>query len=242
MQAPHSPFDMPSQINYFIDPYRVMKKYESCPLNAKKSKLNSYELGVVWKYIHGTNLNGAHNSLIDVKAQTDIILHKSFVPFINRSSSMQKITDIFTATQQNQWKRDMEPIRPVHAPWREQTRGDSVTWSPGRADQYTGPDGGPPAGPSQKMIEVARTAQTLACLFLAILPLSFFEKVAKYTYKYCYEDWVVEKVAKDRDGNEKKKKILVDCPAKTNGSNTPGRRHHCDKEKVKYKCENTQNF
>jgi len=45
----------------------------------------------------------------------------------------------------------------------------------------------------------------------------------------------VEKVAKDRDGNEKKKKILVDCPAKTNGSNTPGRRHHCDKEKVKYK-------
>jgi len=82
---------------------------------------------------------------------------------------MQKITDIFTATQQNQWKRDMEPIRPVHAPWREQTRDDSVTWSPGRPDQYTGPGGGPPAGPSQKMIEVARTAQTLACLSSALI-------------------------------------------------------------------------
>ena len=51
---------MPAKIKYFIDPYRVIGSYGSCSLNKKKSKLDSYELGVIWKYINdGYNLNGS---------------------------------------------------------------------------------------------------------------------------------------------------------------------------------------
>ena len=113
-QAPRSSLDMPSRLKYFVDPYRAISSYASCKLNPKKSKLDSLELGVVWTHIKGgTNLNGAHDSLVDVIAQTDIIVHPDFVPFINRTQSVQTISDIFTTTQQNEWKKQMEPVREV---------------------------------------------------------------------------------------------------------------------------------
>ena len=79
-QAPNSRYSLPANIKYFIDPYRVIEKYKSCHFNKAKSKIEAYELGVVWKYANnGTNLSGAHDSLVDVKAQTDILIHRSFV-------------------------------------------------------------------------------------------------------------------------------------------------------------------
>lgn len=48
-------------------------------------------------------------------------------------------------------------------------------------------------------------------------------KVAFYTKKYCYEDWVEQKIGKDRDGHDKKKPYFVDCTA-----DTPGARHRED--------------
>lgn len=233
-QAPGSPYTMPSKIKYFIDPYSVMMHYSSCKLNKSKSKLDSYELGVVWQYLKNENLNGAHDSLVDTKAQTDIFIHEYFVPFINRVASVKKIADIFTATQQNEWRKLMEPTRPVHKPWVEITKDNNITWEPARADKYTGPAGGGNAGPSQKMKGIVRTVDSLASLFIAIVPLSFFSEVAKRTHKYCYEDWVVKKTAKDRDGNTKKKLYFSDCPPLTDGEPTPGRRHRADNEKKKY--------
>ncbi len=47
----------------------------------------------------------------------------------------------------------------------------------------------------------------LSSIFLAILPLTFFSKVAKLTNKYCFE-WVVEKKVLDSDGNPKKRPYL----------------------------------
>ena len=87
-----------------------------CAFASTKSKLNSLELGVVWKYIMKLNLNGAHDSLVDAKAQSDIVLHPFFVPYINKGVSIQLITDIFTKTQTREWKKEMKPIRPVHSP------------------------------------------------------------------------------------------------------------------------------
>jgi hypothetical protein len=88
-QAPNSMFSLPLNIKYFIDPFRVIEKYKSCVLNKMKSKIKAYELGVVWKYANnGTNLNGAHDSLVNVHAQTDVFVHCSFVPFIDCSSSI----------------------------------------------------------------------------------------------------------------------------------------------------------
>jgi hypothetical protein len=99
-QAPRSCLSFPPQIQFFIDPYRVITSFKSCPLHKSKSKIEGYDLGSVWKYINGHNLNRAHNSLIDVKAQTNIIINKMFVSFINRSASIQTVDAIFSATQQ----------------------------------------------------------------------------------------------------------------------------------------------
>ena len=72
------------------------------------------------------------------------------------------------------------------------------------------------------MIHIARSAESLVCLFLAIVPLSFFTEIAKRTHKYCYEDSVVEKTAKDHDGNTKKKMYFSDYPPLIDGEPTPG--------------------
>ena len=139
-QAPDSPFDLPDSFGYFLDPYRVIAKMSSCKLNPEKSKLDSLLLGVVWKYINdGENLNGAHDSLVDVKAQTDILVHPYFVPFIDWSISIKLISEIFTKTEQNNMKKNMEPTRPVHRPWHNES--NDVTWAPSQKDSYDGPNG-----------------------------------------------------------------------------------------------------
>ena len=131
IQAPHSQLALPAQIKYFLDPLRVIKNYKGCKLHPSKSKLDSLELGCVWKHLNGRNLNGAHNSLVDAKAQSDIFLHQSFLPYIDRTFSIQPIDLICTATQHNAWKKDMEPIRPVHELWIELSQDDDITWTPG---------------------------------------------------------------------------------------------------------------
>ena len=139
-----------------------------------------------------------------MKAQTDILVHGSFVPFIDRSSSIQPIDEIFSRTVQNEWRKELEPIRPVHAPWVELTNEHNIMWEPRWQDKYTGPHGGPKAGPTQFIADIVRSAKDLCDIFLAILPLAFFERVAQLTEKYCYDDWVVERRKKDSDGNEMK--------------------------------------
>jgi hypothetical protein len=131
-QAPNSMYSLPPNIKYFIDPCCVIEKYKSCAFNKTKSKIKAYELGVVWKYANnGTNLNDAHDSLVDVHAQTDILIHCSFVTFIDCSSSIQLIDEIFSRTVQNKWKKELEPIRPIHAPWVELTKEqEDIKWEP----------------------------------------------------------------------------------------------------------------
>ena len=50
-QAPRSVLSLPVNLVFFMDPSVVIKHYASCKLNAKLSKIESYELGTVWKYI-----------------------------------------------------------------------------------------------------------------------------------------------------------------------------------------------
>jgi len=95
-QAPGSRCSLPQQIKFFIDPFRVVGYFKTCPINKTKSKIESYDVGSVWKFISNANLNGAHDSLIDAKAQTDIFIHKYFAPFINRKHTVQQIDAIFT--------------------------------------------------------------------------------------------------------------------------------------------------
>ncbi len=69
-------------------PYPSHYKYSSLLIRAASSPASSHvlftnrspnlrgsnDLDSVWKYIKGQNLNGAQNSLIDVKPQTDILI------------------------------------------------------------------------------------------------------------------------------------------------------------------------
>ena len=109
-------------------------------------------------------------------------------------------------------------------------------WRLDDCDCYTGHAGGVKVGPTTYIKIVARKANNLADMFFGLLPLSFFENVAKKTNKYAYEDGVLEKVPNDQDGNPKKKKVLVDHPLESDGKKTPGICHRADNEKYKFRA------
>ena len=165
---------MPPGMKYFLDPLKVIRHYKLCALCPVKSKLESLELGSVYKFITGTNLNGAHDSLVDVKAQTEIVTHPSFSSFINKSASICLIEDIFTASEKSKManKLELEPSRPVHEPWKELDKDSTFQWTPRREDTYNGAGGlGGTNGPSQKMKDGARTCD-LAEMFMTAFPLA----------------------------------------------------------------------
>jgi len=83
------------------------------------------------------------------------------------------------------------------------------------------------------MLEIARTAKFLADMFMFMVPLSFFEQVSIWTEKYCYKDWVIEKVGRDRDRKSKTRRHFEDVPAKKGRRIYHGRRHQAQKEKKK---------
>ena len=117
----------------------------------------------------------------------------------------------------------MEPLQPFHHPWVELSEEADVTWTPRGNDKYTRSSGRGFAKPTSSMTETARKASSLVDLFLFIVPLSFFQAVSKHTKKYCYQDWVVEKFAKRRDGSTKAVRHFVDVPKKIQGTPYPGR-------------------
>ena len=68
-------------------------------------------------------------------------------------------------------------------------------------------------------------------MFFGLLPLSFFGNVADQTNKYAYEDEVIEKIADDRDGGWKKRRILVEAQKNDDGTSHRSARHRADNEK-----------
>ena len=101
-------------------------------------------------------------------------------------------------------KRELKPIWPVHKPWQELSLDSNISWQPGPHDDYFSSAGGPlEHGPSSAVQQAARSATCPAVLFLFFIPLDFFEKVAKWSNKYAYKDWVEAKYGKDRDSNRK---------------------------------------
>jgi len=72
-QALRSQLSLPNAFMYFIDSLHVTRNYKGCKLHLSKSKL--------WKHLNdGQILNGAHDSLVDIKAQSDVLIHPSCVP------------------------------------------------------------------------------------------------------------------------------------------------------------------
>jgi hypothetical protein len=229
-QAPRSTLSFPPQLKYFLDPLKVIGEYSRCPLHKSKSKLESLKLGCVWKFISGDNLNGAHNSLVDVQAQTDIVTSKYFIDFIDLSKSIRSINDIFTTTEQREMTKQLEPSRPVHKPWQEFDPENDIHWEPKESDKYTGASGGAKEGPTLGA-DVAAVIG-LSQLFFYILPLPLFTYVADATKKYAYHDWVVPKDRLDRDGNTTVRPILSPITVGEGETLPPIARHRPDKSPV----------
>ena len=235
-QAPNSTELMPERLAFYMDPLKIMKKWKSCRLHKKHSKLDCFSLGNVWSYINdGRYLPDLHDSLVDAKAQVDLLLSAPFVPFIDRTDTLTTVDNIFGANQLRELQRELEPIRPVHEPWVELNAESDLNWEPSGHYSYTGSAGGSLFGPTSAILTQARTATNLACMFFFLLPLSFFAKIAAWTDQYCYKDWVVEKVGRNRDGNLKTKSHFEDVPELKKGQRRPKtHRHRGDREKTKY--------
>ena len=234
-QATGATESMPPKLKYFLDPFRVIKAYPSCRINPEHSGLKSLSLGAVWKHLNNDEtLEGAHNSLVDAKAQSDILFHPLLITFLDRSKSVVEISKVFNKNQLKDLEKENEPKLPVHEPWFELVPGDGFHWSPPPADEYTGVFGGGAFGPSSTMRQAARTAKDLSALFFLMMPLVFWREVARLSHKYCYTDWVVEKIGKDRDGNKKKMRYFEDVPPLLVGR-TKNKRHRVEEEKQRFK-------
>lgn len=204
LQAPRTELAMPTCFKFFLDPLKVIKHYKSCDLNPSKSKLESLESGCVWKFISGENLNGAHDSLVDAKAQTDVVVSKEFSSFIDRQQPIRLVEDIFLKKERSKMAQRQEPTRPVHKPWKELQSDEPFSWKPRPEDTYKGPRGGPKHGPTKKMKDAARSG-SLADMFLFLaLPMTILEYIAARTNTYAFDDWVVPTTRLDREGNAMK--------------------------------------
>ena len=170
-QAPNSIFQLPTNIKYFMDPMSVIREYKGCKLNKKHSKIESYELGVVWSFIKKCNLNGAHDSLVDVKAQTDIVIHPEFLKYINKTKTYRTIENIFSASEQSKLRKKLESSRDIHKPW-EELDERSDRWNPPSENTYTGFASGGRMGASNTIINCAKKTKyiPLAKLFLILFP------------------------------------------------------------------------
>ena len=126
-QAHGSTLDIPDKLWYFLDPLRIINYYKSCKLNRKHSKLDSYSLESVWQFISNKPLDGAHDSLVDVKAQTDVLTHESFLPFIDRAYSIRPIELLLSYREASEVRKGLETNRPVHGPWIELDQS-SASW------------------------------------------------------------------------------------------------------------------
>ena len=205
---------MPAGLDYFMDPSGVMKNYTSCRLHNSHTSLEGYGLEMTWCYIKGeTELPHAHSSLVDCKAQTDVVLDARFLPFIDRYTSIIPMDEVWVAKRAKAIRQQKELSRQVPPGW---TEDNTTTWTPPRNMQYTGPAGGGECGPSTKIksaIAQLNGLDPLVNLFLFLWPKTLLQQTAENSEKYARADWVKETVRMDHDGNQRKRSILQPCTA-----------------------------
>ena len=221
VQAPNTNLSFPDKLLFFLDPLKIIREYKGCKLHPSKSKLPNLCLGTVWKYIHNQNLDGAHCALVDCIAQTNIIKDKRFLDYIDKSKSVRTIESIFNRRQQLEIKKQLEPVLPVHFPWKE-LNAHSSSWTPHRDCTYAGAHGGGVFGPTQGVRKTAYDTESILHIFMMLFPEETFSFITSMTHKYVYEDWVKLKIQKDQDGNEKKTKIFVNCDELDEGATHRG--------------------
>lgn len=144
---------LPSRVKYFFDPYRGIKNTTGCKLNKKHSGLESYSLSSVYKKVTGKELENAHSSLVDARAQVTIVLSNNFCRVWKTKSSVQYISEMFTTKQKKGMDALCEPQREVHKSWSADDKAE--TWKLSTHYQYlSGSQGGTEAKPSERNVQL----------------------------------------------------------------------------------------
>ena len=105
MQATNSKLSFPSKLSFFMDSMELINYYKTCRFNPSKSKVDNMSLETIFKNVTGNELQNAHCSLTDTKAQTTIVCSKHFIPFINKKFSIRTIDEILQRKEQLEIKK-----------------------------------------------------------------------------------------------------------------------------------------
>ena len=108
---------MPSQLKWFIDPLKIIREYPSFKINPAKSSLQSLRLGMVWAFLNkGSTLANAHDSLTNVRAQSNVLFHLHLQTFIDCKKFVVPITNVFGKNQLNELMKERKSKLPVQEP------------------------------------------------------------------------------------------------------------------------------
>ena len=67
----------------------------------------------MWSHINdGATLEGAHDSLVDARAQSDVLFHPHLVSFVDRKKSIVTINEVFGKNQIRELKKELETKLP----------------------------------------------------------------------------------------------------------------------------------
>ena len=175
----------PSCIKYFLDPRKVINYFKGCQLNQSKSKILGLGLAEVFCYVTGfSQLEGAHNSLMDCHAQCVVVNDNRFYQYIDKSYSIESINDIWKSKKKAIEKSRDEISRPVPVGWSTEKQ----RWTP-NSTRYEGSTGGGDHGPSSSMKSIL-TKRCLISLFLFFWSIATLTKIAEATNKYGNVDFV----------------------------------------------------
>jgi hypothetical protein len=98
-------------------------------------------------------MKGTHDSLVDARAQGDVLFHPDFIPFVDTKFSIEPLSSVWTKKKQNEAKKEQELTRQVPDGW---TEDNTTSYKPPRDLVYSGLHVGPSHGPSSSSRKLVR--------------------------------------------------------------------------------------
>jgi hypothetical protein len=128
---------MPDNVPYFCDPRHVINHYKGCKLRMD----GMLGLGCAEMWCHVMNkdkLDGAHSSIVDARAQQEIVSTGRFMQFLDKPESIVTMDSVWEAKRKKRILQDAELKRPLPKGWTE----DDTTWEIPIRLSYEGSQGG----------------------------------------------------------------------------------------------------
>ena len=155
-------------------------------------------LGSVYRFIYSKDLVGSYTSLVDTKAQTDVVLHPYLNGYWDKKYSVRTIYDIWMKKKIMQGAQMEEVNWAMPEQW--QTGNNLATWTTSFQHLFEGPCVGPAIyGPSNTMPELYRVSDSNSSIFFALFLTALFNYIAVMSQKYDFQDWVASMEVVDRD-------------------------------------------